>query len=100
MAGVLALGRGAPSEPRSRGAARTCAGLDGAGASRAIMIGAICNLPSDRRDITEADTIGQHTVHDDGEFARQCHLGFLHSASPGELHCPALQCRAALEWLG
>jgi hypothetical protein len=32
------LGRVAPSEPRSRPAARPCAGLDGAGAYRGIMI--------------------------------------------------------------
>ena len=66
------------------------------------MIGAIiCNLHSDRcRDMTEARTIGQHPMHDDCEFARQRHFGLLHSASPRELHPPALQCRAALEWLG
>ena len=29
----------------------------------------IRNLHSDRRDITETNTIGQHPMHDDGEFA-------------------------------
>src|SRR5215813_3237702 len=95
------LGRVATSEPRSRPAARTCAGLDDAGAYRAIMICVIIsNLYSDGRDITEARTIGQHPMHDDGDFARQRHLGLLHANPPGELHRPALQCRAALEWLG
>ena len=46
----------------------------------------IRNLHSDRRDITEADAIGQHPTHDDGDFARQRHLGFLHSVPPDELH--------------
>jgi Transposase len=93
--------RVAMSEPRSRSAARTCAGLDGVGAYRTIMICVIIrNLHSDSRDITEAYAIGQHPMHDDGNFAGQRHLGFLHSAAPGELHRPALQCRAALEWLG
>src|SRR5262245_24162796 len=50
--------------------------------------------------MTEARAIGQHPMHDDGEFARQRHFGFLHSASPRELHPPALQGRAALERLG
>jgi hypothetical protein len=53
------LGRGAPSEPRSRPAARTCAGLDGGDAYRGIMIRVIIrNLHSDRRGITEAHAIG------------------------------------------
>ena len=39
------LGRGGPSEPRSRVAARSCAGLDGDGAHRAIMTCAIIGLP-------------------------------------------------------
>src|SRR5215469_3442938 len=99
MASLL-LGRGAPSEPRSREAARSCAGLDRRAAYRAILIIVICNLSSDRRDMTEARAIGQHPMHDDSEFARQRHLGLLHPASPGELHPPALQCRAAFEWLG
>src|SRR6201993_4498257 len=50
--------------------------------------------------MTEARAISQHPMHDDGELACQRHLGFLHSAPPGDLHRPALQCRAALEWLG
>src|SRR5215468_5126818 len=95
------LGRVALSEPRSRPAARTCAGLDGAGAYRGIMICVIIrNLRSDGRGITEARAIGQHPMHDDGDFARQRHLGLLHPAPLCELHRPALQCRAALEWLG
>ena len=35
-----------------------------------------------------------------GELACQRHLGFLHPAPPSDLHRPALQCRATLEWLG
>jgi hypothetical protein len=76
------LGRVTLSEPRSRPAARTCAGLDSAGAYRAIMICVIIrNLHSDGRD-TEAHAIGQHPMHDDGDFARQRHLGLLHPAPP------------------
>src|SRR5262249_49758566 len=97
---ALLPGRSTPSEPRSREAARTCAGLDRRAATEAIMIAVICNLPSSRRDMTEARAIGQHPMHDDGEFACHRHLGFLHSASLGKLHPPALQCRAALQWLG
>jgi hypothetical protein len=64
------LGRVATSEPRSRGAARTCAGLDGAGAYRAIMIRVIiCNLHLARRNITEAHAINEHPMHDDGDSA-------------------------------
>src|SRR5215510_33849 len=98
MASLL-LGRSTPSEPRSREAARTCAGLDRRAATEAIMIAVICNLSSSRRDMTEARAIGQHPMHDDREFACHRHLGFLHSASLGKLHPPALQCRAALQWL-
>ena len=59
------LGRAAPSGPQSRFCgAWSRAGLDGA--YRAIMAcGIICNT-SDRRDIAEARTIGQHSMHDDG----------------------------------
>ena len=39
------LGRVGPSQPRSRLAARSCAGLDGAGAHRAIITFAIIGLP-------------------------------------------------------
>jgi hypothetical protein len=39
------LGRGGPSQRRSRIAARGCAGLDGAGAHRAIITCAIVGLP-------------------------------------------------------
>jgi hypothetical protein len=33
----------------------------------------IRNLRSDCRDITEAPAIGQHPMHDDGDFARRVH---------------------------
>jgi hypothetical protein len=69
------LGRGGPSQLRSRLAARSCAGLDGAGAHRAIMTCAIIGPPSGRR-IAEARAIGQHPMHDDGELACQRHLAF------------------------
>ena len=39
-------------------------------------------------------------MHDDGELACQRHLGFFHPAPPGDLHRPALQYCATLEWLG
>ena len=44
----------------------------------------ISNLYSDGRDITEARTIGQHPMHDDGDFARQRHFGLLHATPPGD----------------
>src|SRR5262249_23948906 len=49
--------------------------------------------------VRERRAIGQHPMHDDGEVAGQPHLGFLHPAPPGELHRPALHCRATLEGL-
>ena len=64
------------------------------------MMCAIIGLSASDRRMTEARAIGQHPMHDDRELARQRHLGFLHPAPPGDLHRPALQCRAALEWLG
>jgi hypothetical protein len=54
-----------------------------------MICGIIRNLHSDRGSITEARAIDSHPMHDDGDFARQRHLGLLRLAS----------CRAALAGL-
>src|SRR5215467_14159788 len=69
MASLL-LGRSTPSEPRSREAARTCAGLDRRAATEAIMIAVICNLSSSHRDMTEARAIGQLLKQGGGPYRR------------------------------